>query len=107
MNKIKRGDEVMVLCGRSKGGKGVVQRVFLDAAGKPERVLVEGLNMVTHYDRANPQDSKPGGLIKREASIHASNVTLLDAASGRPYRVKIASGEKGRSRQSATGKEVK
>ena len=103
MNKIKRGDEVMVLCGRNKGGKGVVRRVFLDELGKPQQVLVEGLNMVTHYDRPNPQENKPGGLIKREAPIHASNVALLDAASGKPRRVKIVSSEGGRQRQPAGG----
>lgn len=89
MNKIKKGDEVTVLCGRDRGRRGVVLRVHPDARGKPEKVLVEGVNMVTHYDRPNPQQNQPGGIVKREAPIHASNVSPIDPKSGRASRVKI------------------
>ncbi|MGI9306928.1 MAG: 50S ribosomal protein L24 [Gammaproteobacteria bacterium] len=98
MNKIRKGDEVIVLCGRQKGGKGVVREVFPDARGKPARVLVEGINMATHYDRPDPQNNRPGGLTKREAPIHASNVALMDDTSGRPVRAKINIAENGKTR---------
>lgn len=103
MNKIKKGDEVAVLCGRNKGGRGVVKQVYPDARGKPEKVLVEGVNMLSHYDRPNPQDNRPGGIIKREAPIHASNVSLIDPKSGKPARVKISAAKK---RVFASGAEV-
>ena len=93
MNKIKKGDQVAVLCGRQKGGRGIVLRVYPDARGKPERVLVEGINMVTHFERPEPRENKQGGLIKREAPIHASNVALV-GENGRPMRVKIGAGGK-------------
>ena len=106
MNKIKRGDDVVVLCGQHKGKRGVVRRVINDEYGKPRRVLVEGVNMATHYERPNPQENQPGGLIKREASIHVSNVAIVDADSGKPVRVKIIQGENGKVRALPSGKEI-
>lgn len=94
MNKIKKGDEVAVLCGRDKGGRGVVLRVYPDSRGKPEKVLVEGVNLATHYERPNPQKNQPGGIVKREAPIHASNVSPMDPKSGKPSRVKISAAKK-------------
>ena len=104
MNKIRKGDQVAVLCGRQKGGRGVVLRVDTDARGKPERVLVEGVNMVTHYERPDPRQNKPGGLVKREAPVHASNVAPV-GEDGRPVRVKIGAGGKGKIRN-LSGKEA-
>ncbi|MGI9298757.1 MAG: 50S ribosomal protein L24 [Gammaproteobacteria bacterium] len=89
MNKIKKGDEVAVLCGRDRGRRGVVLRVQPDSRGKPEKVLVEGVNMVSHYERPDPRQNRPGGIVKREAPIHASNVSPIDPKNGRPSRVKI------------------
>ena len=107
MNKIKKGDEVIVLCGRDKGRRGVVQRVIRDATGKPGRLIVEGIQMVTHFDRPDPRENKPGGMVKREASLHASNVALLDEE-GRPRRVKIQMNEEGKkTRFLSSGQEVK
>lgn len=102
MNKIKSGDEVIVRSGQHKGRRGVVQKVILDSNGKPARVLVEGVNLVTHYDRPNPQQNQQGGLIKREAPIHASNVGLVDPDTGKASRVKF----KDKKRMLASGKEV-
>ena len=53
MNKIRRGDEVVVLAGRERGSRGTVSRVILDAAGKPERVVVDGLNLASRHTRPN------------------------------------------------------
>lgn len=107
MNKIRRGDEVVVLCGRDKGRRGIVQKVLPDANGKPARVVVEGINLLTHFDRPNPQKNQPGGIVKKEAPLHASNVALV-GADGKPIRVKIRTDEKGkRARFSPDGKEIK
>lgn len=62
MNKIKKGDQVAVLCGNQKGARGVVKEVIIGARGKPEKVVVEGVRMLTHFERPDPQNNKPGGL---------------------------------------------
>lgn len=87
MNKIRKGDQVQVIAGRNRGGRGVILQVFPDAGGKPERVLVEGVNLATHYERPNPNANQPGGMVKREAPLHASNVMRIDS-SGKPTRKK-------------------
>lgn len=100
MNKIKRGDQVIVIAGSSKGARGEVQRVFLNPAnGKVEQVLVEGVNMATHFERPNPQKGEQGGIIKREAKIHVSNIAICDVDSGKPMRVKFASSDGKKSRE--------
>ena len=96
MNKVKRGDEIIVLCGRDKGKRGTIKNVELDSLGKPARVLAEGLNIVTHYERPDPQKNRPGGMIRREAYLHASNVAVFDADTGKAARVKIKVDEKGK-----------
>lgn len=89
MNKIRRGDEVAILSGRDKGGRGAVLKVYVNGFGKPEKVLVQGINMGTHYVRPNPQQNEPGGIIRREMPLHISNVAPIDPESGQPARVKI------------------
>lgn len=107
MNKIRRGDEVVVLAGRNKGQRGVVRRVLPDEFGKPHKVVVEGVNLLTHFDRPNPQKNQPGGIVKKEAPLHASNVALADA-NGKPIRVKIKVDDKGkRVRVFPDGSEIK
>lgn len=72
--KIKAGDQVKVIAGDAKGSTGKVTRIITDKS----RVLVEGVNMVSKHTKpnaANPQ----GGIIKKEAAIHISNVALVDA----------------------------
>ena len=81
---IKKGDQVIVLAGSDKGRSGKVLKVIVDK----ERVLVEGINMVsksTKPSAASPQ----GGLVKQEAPIHISNLSLIDPKSGKPTRIKI------------------
>ena len=96
MNKIRKGDEVMVMAGRDKGARGVVNRIITDAAGKPEKVVVEGVNMLTHFIRPNPQKNIPGSVTKREAPIPAGKVAVLHPESKLPARVKITTGEDGK-----------
>ena len=83
MNRIKKGDQVIVTTGNKKikGQTGEVLRV------DGERVYVSNLNLVKCATKPNPQAGQPGGLVEREASIHISNVMLLNPATGKGERV--------------------
>ena len=83
MNRIKKGDQVMVTTGNKKikGQTGEVLRV------DGERVYVSNLNLAKRHTKPNPQAGQPGGVIEREASIHISNVMLLNPATGKGERV--------------------
>ncbi|PNS07589.1 50S ribosomal protein L24 [Solilutibacter silvestris] len=90
MNRIKKGDQVIVITGKDKGKKGDVVRV----AG--ERVFVSNINVVKRHTKPNPQAGQPGGVVEREASIHISNVMLFNPANGKGERVGIKVLEDGR-----------
>ena len=79
--KIKKGDRVVVLTGKDKGRQGNVLKVL----PKDERVVVEGLNMVQRHTRPTQLDPQ-GGIKNKEASLHLSNVSLVDS-NGKPTRV--------------------
>ena len=81
---IKKGDEVIVLAGKNKNSKGKVLKVLV----KEEKAIVEGVNMVSKSTKPNAQNSQ-GGIIKQEAPIHISNISLIDPKSGKPTRVSI------------------
>ncbi len=80
--KIKKGDQVLVITGKDKGKKGDVLKVLPEE----RRVIVSGINVLTHYNKPS-RTSPQGGIEKKEASIHISNVSLVDAKSGKPTRV--------------------
>ena len=88
--KVKKGDRVVVLAGRYKGAKGEVLRVM----PKDERVVVQGVNVVTRHQRPNQMD--PGGIKRFEAPIHVSNVAHLDPRDQKPTRVGFRVDEHGR-----------
>jgi large subunit ribosomal protein L24 len=79
---IKKGDSVMVIAGESKGQKGRV----LEVDRVKERAIVESVNMVSKHTKPNSK-APQGGIIKREAPIHLSNLMLIDPTSGKPTRV--------------------
>ena len=80
--KIKKNDEVIVLTGRDKGKRGMVKQVNV----KDSRVVVDGVNMIKRHVR--PSQAEPqGGIQEREASIHISNVALIDPSGNEPTRV--------------------
>ena len=79
--KIKKGDRVMVLTGKDKGRQGAVLKVM----PKESRVVVEGLNMVQRHTRPTQSDPQ-GGIKHKEASLHLSNVAIVDSA-GKATRV--------------------
>ena len=83
MNRIKKGDQVVVTTGNKKikGQTGEVLRVDGD------RVYVSNLNLVKRATKPNPQAGQPGGMIEREASIHISNVMIVNPATGKGERV--------------------
>ena len=81
-NRIKKGDQVVVIAGRDKGKTGDVVRVLGD------KVVVSNINIVKRHTKPNPQAGQPGGVIERESPIHASNVMLFNPASGKGERVK-------------------
>ncbi|MCK5822417.1 MAG: 50S ribosomal protein L24 [Bacteroidales bacterium] len=79
---IKKGDTVIVIAGEYKGQKGKVLQVFIEK----QRAIVEGVNMVSKHTKPNAT-SPEGGIIKKEAAIHASNLLNIDSASGKPTRI--------------------
>ena len=81
---IKKDDTVIVLTGRDKGNKGKVQKVLV----KEERAIVEGINMVSKSQKPSAKNPQ-GGIVKQEAPIHISNLSLIDPKSGKATRVSI------------------
>jgi large subunit ribosomal protein L24 len=79
--KIKKGDEVIVTSGRDKGKKGEVVKVIKE----DNRLIVQGVNMVKKHQK--PSQTDAGGIIEKEATIHVSNVALLDPKEGKATRV--------------------
>jgi large subunit ribosomal protein L24 len=79
--KIRKGDQVTVITGKDTGKTGEILRVI----PAKRRVIVQGVNMIKRHTR--PVAGNPGGIIEREASIHASNVSLLDPKENTPTRV--------------------
>ena len=90
MNRIKKGDQVVVIAGKDKGKKGEVVRVAGD------KVVVSNVNVVKRHTKPNPQAGQPGGVIEREAPIHISNVMLFNPATGKGERVGFKVLEDGR-----------
>lgn len=102
--KVRKGDLVQVIAGDSKGVKGKI----LEVQVSKNRALVEGANMVSKHTKpsaANPN----GGIIKKEAPIHISNLAVIDPKSGKPTRVGIKKNDKGKSVRVAkkSGEEIK
>jgi large subunit ribosomal protein L24 len=84
MNKIRKGDEVVVISGRDKGRRGTVIRVLAE-----DQVLVENVNMVKRHTRPNPQKGVQGGIVEKEAPLHLSNVLLWNPIAKKGDRVGI------------------
>jgi large subunit ribosomal protein L24 len=82
MQKIRKGDQVVVTTGRDKGKRGSVLRVY--ESGK---VLIEGVNRVKKHQRPNPVKGQTGGIIDKEMPVHISNVMLVNPATGKGDRV--------------------
>ena len=90
MQKIKKDDMVMVIAGKDKGRSGKVIKIL-----PKSRILVEGVNRVKKHVRPNPNKGEQGGIVEREATIHASNVALLNPVAKKGDRVGIKQLEDG------------
>lgn len=83
MMRVKKGDTVVVIAGKDKGKKGSVVKVF----PKANRVLVEGVNVITKHQKPSAMNPQ-GGIINKEAPVHISNVMPLDPETGKGTRVR-------------------
>ncbi len=84
MERIRKGDEVIVITGKDKGKRGVV----LSKVGT-SRLMVEGINVVKKHTRPNPMKNITGGIVDKTMSIDRSNVLLFDPAAGKGGRIQI------------------
>ena len=91
MQRIKKGDEVIVTAGKDKGRRGTVIRTFDD-----ERVMVETINMVKKHTKPNPIQGTEGGIVEKEMPLHISNVALFNPVSNKADRIGFKTLEDGR-----------
>jgi len=84
MNKIRKGDQVVVLTGRDKGKRGTVA-ARIDA----DHVTVDGVNLVKKHVRPNPMKGTTGGIVEKTMPIHQSNIAIYNPATGKADRVGI------------------
>jgi large subunit ribosomal protein L24 len=82
MNKIRKGDNVVVTSGRDKGRRGAVIQVLADG-----RVVVESINMVKKHTKPNPQAGKPGGIVEKEMPLPASKVAIWNPGAKKADRI--------------------
>jgi len=104
MNKIRKGDQVIVLTGRDKGKRGTVaSRVDSD------HIVVEGVNVVKKHVKPNPLKGTTGGVIDKTMPIHQSNVAIFNATTGKADRVGIKVLEDGKKLRvyKSSGEEIK
>jgi large subunit ribosomal protein L24 len=80
---IRKNDQVAVRAGKDRGKQGRVLAVLADK----NRVVVEGVNIIKRHTKPNPTKNIKGGIVEREAPIHASNVMLVDPETGKPTRI--------------------
>lgn len=92
MNKIRTGDNVIVLAGKDKGKRGTVTRIISDT----NKVVIENINVAKKHQKPNPSSGAPGGIVEVEMPIQVSNVAIFNDATGKADRVGIKILEDGR-----------
>jgi len=103
MNKIRKGDQVIVLAGRDKGKRGTVVLRKDD-----DHLVVEGINQVKKHTKPNPMKGTTGGIVEKAMPIHQSNVAIYNPATGKADRVGIKVDGDKRSRVfKSSGEEIK
>ncbi len=104
MNKIRKGDEVIVITGRDKGKRGTVV-----SRADEERLVVEGINLVKKHAKPNPMKGIAGGIVDKTMPIHQSNVAIFNAATGKADRVGVKVTEDGKKVRvfKSSGEEIK
>ncbi|WP_066801829.1 50S ribosomal protein L24 [Moraxella oblonga] len=90
MAKLRKGDTVVVIAGKDKGKQGTILAV------KADRVKVEGINIVTKHQKPNQMLGKEGGIIKKEAFLHISNVAIYNAKTQKADRIAYQVNEEGK-----------
>jgi large subunit ribosomal protein L24 len=90
MNKIRKGDEVVVIAGRDKGRRGTVEKVL------PGKIVVANVGMVKRHTKPNPQKNVQGGIVTKEAAIDISNVMLWNPVTKKGDRVGVRTLKDGR-----------
>ena len=90
VQRLQKGDVVVVIAGKDKGKKGKVMRFD----GESNRVLVEGVNLVKRHMKPNPR-MQQGGILEREQPLAASNVMLVDPSTGKGTRIRVKTDDKG------------
>lgn len=102
VQRLQKGDTVVVISGKDKGKKGKVMRLFKEE----NRVTVEGINLVKRHMKPNPR-MQQGGILEREQPINASKVMLVDPKTGKGTRVKVKTDDKGvKVRVAKSGEEI-
>ncbi|MBV1911310.1 MAG: 50S ribosomal protein L24 [Kangiellaceae bacterium] len=92
MQKLKTGDEVIVLAGKSNGQRGKITKLIKEKG----RVVVEGVNMMKKHVKPNPQAGVQGGIVEKEAALDISNVALFNAKTGKADKVGFKAQEDGK-----------
>ncbi|WP_456446832.1 50S ribosomal protein L24 [Thiolapillus sp.] len=90
-NKIRKGDDVIVLAGKDKGKRGTVLKLVGE-----DRVLVENINLAKKHAKPNPAKGEPGGIVEKEMPLHISNVALFNPVSNKADRVGFKTLDDGR-----------
>jgi large subunit ribosomal protein L24 len=88
--RLKRGDQVVVISGKNKGKQGKIARILADS----DRVVIEGVNLIKRHLKPTPK-SPQGGILEKEAPLHASKVMPVDPKTGKPTRVRFSTDDKG------------
>lgn len=96
MQRLRKGDEVIVLSGDSKGARGKIDRVIYDAARQVSHVVILGVNTRKKHSRGNPQRNEPGGIISIEHPLPECKVALFNEAKSGPDRVRIVVSDDGK-----------
>jgi large subunit ribosomal protein L24 len=91
MNRVKKGDDVIVIAGKEKGKRGTVLRVFPD-----DRIVIENINIVKRHTKPNPNRGVAGGIVEKEASLNGSNVLLYNPQTKKGDRIGYRTLEDGR-----------
>jgi len=84
MNRLKKGDEIIVITGKDKGKRGSISTVLMNG-----KVLVDGINLVKKHTKADPMSGSQGGIVSKEMPIDASNVALLNPETNKADKVGI------------------
>ena len=89
--RLRKGDLVVVISGKNKGKQGKIARVLADS----DRVVVEGINLIKRHLRPTAKNPS-GGILEKEAPLHASKVMPVDPKTGKPTRVRFQTDDKGK-----------